>query len=1168
MAQESALETVKKARQKSMKIENKDCIKISVTISFLLALTLPAIAAAQGCYDSDNGKNVFERGTVTFSDYETSKSQMDYCINEKSLNEFSCSQGFVVAQSNQCLNGCEKGACKSSDSNQNKLTGNVFADITGNAAGDLTAADFSGDFEMGNGMNFVQNGTNTYQIDAEPSPFGTLTGNIYFKVTNVLGKNPIFNVRFNHGVNTLYQAAFFFQKAHYSYDQRNWNIITNTPLSATNVWTINSPTFTQNTVWIAIQVPYHYSTDYNEDRSRWVASPFVTKKVLGKSVENLDIELFTVTNPSSPIPESTKKVYYVVSLAHPSEYFAAWRVRGMIEWALSSDPEAIRFRDVAILKATLTSNVDGWVNGHLRTNSLGRDMNRNYSTTGANSVLEMPEQFAIHKDIDDYMASNHINVLLDSHTDLGQGADYLMRPAAMPNDAAIASLTSLMRSVDTANYLSDVAPPVDTFPLSTLSNALYAQYKSRGLKAFIIEGGGLKHANGVYITKTSQTISGGVMLKAFHLWLSPASALPIVSLTASPVSVTSGGESTITWSSTSASSCTASGSWSGSKTTSGTQIVNPTSTSSYILACTGSGGTTTRNTTVTVFTPIPTISFVASPTSIVSGNSATLTWTSTDATSCTASGAWTGSKTIIGNQTVNPAVTSTYTLVCTGPGGSDTKSATVTVSPLPDTTLPTVSITYPLTGATVSSTITVSATASDNVAVTGVQFKLNGTNLGTEDTTSPYSISWDTKITSNGLHTLTAVARDAAGNTGTNSISANVINSYNISTDADNDTIPDSIDKCILTLSNRTDKYGCPLPKVTEFTDIVTTNFSNVDLTNLTALKLGKTDAAMIDFGDNFINLVINGTKPVDLDGIIDLLPGKIIVRVELFKNLNVSSTLSFFNITNITNPKILKNAATCEDCKIESYVNNIIKLKVPHFTEYSIEEGSYCGDTYCSTQESCSSCSNDCGACPTSGGSSGGGGSGGGGSSGGGSSGGGGGGSAGFVCNMDWQCGSWNECDGKWQTRECAFGKVGQHTQSAPCQTLSDQPSLARRCELPKVEPKEDSRNVAETTDVVIPEPELPPKEELKSQKKRLSFSVLIFVFAFLGMILAGSGFYEFEHHKKIKSNKSRVKSDDPLYDYAGEMFGKGFTKEDVKEELLKSGWELEKIESTLKKF
>ena len=145
---------------------------------------------------------------------------------------------------------------------------------------------------------------------------------------------------------------------------------------------------------------------------------------------------------------------------------------------------------------------------------------------------------------------------------------------------------------------------------------------------------------------------------------------------------------------------------------------------------------------------------------------------------------------------------------------------------------------------------------------------------------------------------------------------------------------------------------------------------------------------------------------------------------------------------------------------------------------------------------------------------------------------------------------------------------KVGQHTQSAPCQTLSDQPSLARRCELPKVEPKEDSRNVAETTDVVIPEPELPPKEELKSQKKRLSFSVLIFVFAFLGMILAGSGFYEFEHHKKIKSNKSRVKSDDPLYDYAGEMFGKGFTKEDVKEELLKSGWELEKIESTLKKF
>src|SRR3989441_638794 len=82
----------------------------------------------------------------------------------------------------------------------------------------------------------------------------------------------------------------------------------------------------------------------------------------------------------------------------------------------------------------------------------------------------------------------------------------------------------------------------------------------------------------------------------------------------------------------------------------------------------------------------------------------------------------------------------------------------------PDTTPPTVSITSPANGATVSGTITVSAIASDNVGVAGVQFKLDGANLGPEDTSNTYSIAWDTTTISNGAHTLTAVARDAAGN--------------------------------------------------------------------------------------------------------------------------------------------------------------------------------------------------------------------------------------------------------------------------------------------------------------------------------------------------------------------------------------------------------------------
>jgi hypothetical protein len=86
-----------------------------------------------------------------------------------------------------------------------------------------------------------------------------------------------------------------------------------------------------------------------------------------------------------------------------------------------------------------------------------------------------------------------------------------------------------------------------------------------------------------------------------------------------------------------------------------------------------------------------------------------------------------------------------------------------------DTTPPSVSITAPAGGATVSSTITLAATAADNVGVVGVQFRLDGALLGSELTSAPYSSPWDTATVSNGTHVLTAVARDAAGNSTTSS---------------------------------------------------------------------------------------------------------------------------------------------------------------------------------------------------------------------------------------------------------------------------------------------------------------------------------------------------------------------------------------------------------------
>jgi hypothetical protein len=91
----------------------------------------------------------------------------------------------------------------------------------------------------------------------------------------------------------------------------------------------------------------------------------------------------------------------------------------------------------------------------------------------------------------------------------------------------------------------------------------------------------------------------------------------------------------------------------------------------------------------------------------------------------------------------------------------------VTVTVFNDKTPPIVAITSPLSGAAVRATIAVNADATDNVGVVGVQFRLDGVALGSEDTASPYSVTWNTGSVTNGSHTLTSVARDAAGNTAT-----------------------------------------------------------------------------------------------------------------------------------------------------------------------------------------------------------------------------------------------------------------------------------------------------------------------------------------------------------------------------------------------------------------
>lgn len=120
-----------------------------------------------------------------------------------------------------------------------------------------------------------------------------------------------------------------------------------------------------------------------------------------------------------------------------------------------------------------------------------------------------------------------------------------------------------------------------------------------------------------------------------------------------------------------------------------------------------------------------------------------------------------------------------------GPAGWDTgfgwgrvnaaHAVTLASGDSPDSTPPVVNFVAPGAGATVSGTTSVQVSATDDRAVASVTLSLNGAVLGTDDT-APYAFAWNTVAQTDGIHTLTTTARDAAGNSSSTSISVTVRN--------------------------------------------------------------------------------------------------------------------------------------------------------------------------------------------------------------------------------------------------------------------------------------------------------------------------------------------------------------------------------------------------------
>jgi hypothetical protein len=156
-------------------------------------------------------------------------------------------------------------------------------------------------------------------------------------------------------------------------------------------------------------------------------------------------------------------------------------------------------------------------------------------------------------------------------------------------------------------------------------------------------------------------------------------AAQIVRFAASPSTIAAGGQSTLSWSTTGASTVSISPTV-GTVSANGSTTVSPTSTTSYTITATGTDGkAVTAVVTVTVTaTAAQIVRFAASPSTIAMGAQTTLSWTTSGASTVSISPT-VGTVSANGSTTVSPASTTSYTISATGSDGK-TVTAVVTVT--------------------------------------------------------------------------------------------------------------------------------------------------------------------------------------------------------------------------------------------------------------------------------------------------------------------------------------------------------------------------------------------------------------------------------------------------------------------------------------------------------
>jgi murein tripeptide amidase MpaA len=235
----------------------------------------------------------------------------------------------------------------------------------------------------------------------------------YFRLSGAKAREV--SLRITNCAGSAYPGGWDAYQARFSDDRHDWRCA---QTSYANGMLTITHTPAQDAVWFAYFAPYSMER-HHDVIARIAAEPGVTHRELGETLDGQPMDCLDLGTGAKQV--------WLYARQHPGESMAQWWIEGALDMLTdASDAVAQQLRAACTFHIVPNMNPDGSRRGHLRTNAVGVNLNREW----ANPTAERsPEVLCVLAEMD----RTGVDYAMDIHGDEAIPANFIAGFEGIPN---------------------------------------------------------------------------------------------------------------------------------------------------------------------------------------------------------------------------------------------------------------------------------------------------------------------------------------------------------------------------------------------------------------------------------------------------------------------------------------------------------------------------------------------------------------------------------------------------------------------------------------------------------------------------------------------------------------------------------------------------------------